>query len=877
MPAEEMAELAAVYRAKGFTEREAEVIAERMFRDPEHALDTLVREELGLDPDELGSPVGAAGGSFIAFAVGASIPVLPYVLTAGAALVPSLVLSILALFAVGAGVSLLTGRGRAVLGRPAGPDRRRRGDRDLPRRPGHRGVGRRLGSTSARPSARPWAERRVRRGPAVLDLDAPLASAGRASARAIVHRSRRSGGGSGGSRDGPAAPRPRRFDRRRRGELGGEDRRLGLSLVALDVLVAPRPSIEMAATRAPPTTSPTIRNHHEVRHCRKDRAGQSRAPWLHSAAHDRLDTRPPSRSRSAPSRSTGTASRMPPACSSRTWSWSRMAVATDQNPDYVGNGLIVVGIAALIGGRLYHVIDQCAALHRTTSLKIVLPPYTGLGRLRRDRHRDAGVLLPRSGGGSSTWPWADIIAPGIFVMQALGRWGNFFNQELYGPPTTLPWGIAIDCAHRVVAVHLRPPARDRRISTPLFLYESLSGAARRGVPRLAVVQARGRGCGVGDLCRSCSSGTAIVRFLLESLRIGNWHLEGIATAQIFGAAFVAISDRGPRLSPSDARRRERHRSACRPTTGRMDYADEDRPPTLARGDASGGASPDPEPPDLSAEPAPPPAPRRPPRPLRPEALAAARGGARRGPRWLGPDTRDPGVAAVPRRPRDRPVRAVRALPVPDRDVRPGAPADGRLPPRRRRPSRLDGSVRRHACPAARAALLVPRQRPVDLHVALAGALHPPPRRPAPGVARRRRHRRATSASAKAVVDAGGVFVQMPEGTVNGPPGRLGPFRPGAALIALRLDATIVPLAMAGTEELYLGRRMASRVLPPVRIADLLGPSVGRRPARAGEPRGAGAARARHRGARGADRRRWSRRSTRARSIRRTARGASGAA
>lgn len=77
-------------------------------------------------------------------------------------------------------------------------------------------------------------------------------------------------------------------------------------------------------------------------------------------------------------------------------------------------------------------------------------------------------------------------------------------------------------------------------------------------------------------------------------------------------------------------------------------------------------------------------------------------------------------------------------------------------------------------------------------------------------------------SAKAVVDAGGVFVQMPEGTVNGPAGRLGPFRPGAALIALRLDAIIVPLAMAGTEELYIGRRMASRVLPPVRMADLLG-------------------------------------------------------
>jgi len=77
-------------------------------------------------------------------------------------------------------------------------------------------------------------------------------------------------------------------------------------------------------------------------------------------------------------------------------------------------------------------------------------------------------------------------------------------------------------------------------------------------------------------------------------------------------------------------------------------------------------------------------------------------------------------------------------------------------------------------------------------------------------------------SARAVVGAGAVFVQMPEGTINGPAGRLGPFRPGAALIALRTGATIVPLAMAGTEELYLGRRMASRVLPPTTVRELLG-------------------------------------------------------
>jgi vacuolar iron transporter family protein len=117
MPEEEQAEMAALYRAKGFLPSEAEAIAARLFENPERALDTLVREELGLDPDELGSPVGAATGSFVAFAVGAGVPVLPYVFASGTgAFTASLVLSLTALFAVGAGVSLLTGRGTLFSG-----------------------------------------------------------------------------------------------------------------------------------------------------------------------------------------------------------------------------------------------------------------------------------------------------------------------------------------------------------------------------------------------------------------------------------------------------------------------------------------------------------------------------------------------------------------------------------------------------------------------------------------------------------------------------------------------------------------------------------------------------------------------------------------
>jgi len=111
MPEEEEAELAASYRAKGFTPDEAARIAKRIFKDPQTALDTLVREELGLDPDELGSPWAAAGGSFISFAIGAAIPVVPYLVAGGVgATIVSLVVSLIALFGVGAGVSLLTGR-----------------------------------------------------------------------------------------------------------------------------------------------------------------------------------------------------------------------------------------------------------------------------------------------------------------------------------------------------------------------------------------------------------------------------------------------------------------------------------------------------------------------------------------------------------------------------------------------------------------------------------------------------------------------------------------------------------------------------------------------------------------------------------------------
>lgn len=110
-PEEEAEELALIYAARGLPRAEAVELADRLIADPENALDTLAREELGLNPDELGSPWGAAIASFVSFAIGALVPLLPFlVLGRGAALLTSIGMTGVALFGVGAIISLFTGR-----------------------------------------------------------------------------------------------------------------------------------------------------------------------------------------------------------------------------------------------------------------------------------------------------------------------------------------------------------------------------------------------------------------------------------------------------------------------------------------------------------------------------------------------------------------------------------------------------------------------------------------------------------------------------------------------------------------------------------------------------------------------------------------------
>lgn len=214
-------------------------------------------------------------------------------------------------------------------------------------------------------------------------------------------------------------------------------------------------------------------------------------------------------------------------------------------------------------------------------------------------------------------------------------------------------------------------------------------------------------------------------------------------------------------------------------------------------------------------------PRRPRARVRPEALAAARGGVREGLDWLG------------RTPEARASLLYRFLRVIARFVLFGLlrfriqtagqerlPKSGYLLIAGAHRGWMDPFVAMHAVPAAPRcwflgsgpSTFTSRWREALIH-RLGGLL--PVWRGGLGIEGHVR-------SARAVVEAGAVFVQMPEGTINGPVGGLGPFRPGAALIALRTGATVVPLAIAGTEELYLGRRMASCVLPPTNARELLG-------------------------------------------------------
>jgi phosphatidylglycerol:prolipoprotein diacylglycerol transferase len=228
---------------------------------------------------------------------------------------------------------------------------------------------------------------------------------------------------------------------------------------------------------------------------------------------------------------------------------TRLARAAGEDPELVGNGIIIISIAALIGGRLYHVIDQWA-LYADAPITAILPiTFAEDGSVKFTGFAGLGVYGGIVTGTLAGWwytrrrkvsfaRWADIVAPALFVMQAIGRWGNYFNQELYGPPTTLPWGIPIDCAHRLARYACDAVPETTRFQ-PLFLYESLSGLAGAAFLVFLGYRLRSR-LRPGDLLLVFFIWYGVTRFVLEFLRADNWTFFGIPTAQIVSMAFIAV-------------------------------------------------------------------------------------------------------------------------------------------------------------------------------------------------------------------------------------------------------------------------------------------------------------------------------------------------
>jgi phosphatidylglycerol:prolipoprotein diacylglycerol transferase len=232
-----------------------------------------------------------------------------------------------------------------------------------------------------------------------------------------------------------------------------------------------------------------------------------------------------------------------------TWLAAREARRRGERTDVIFDGLIFIAIAALIGGRLYHVIDQWS-YYSSHLAQIVLPPYSGLGVFGGLFTGLLATLWYARQHHLDFWRWADILAPAILLAQVIGRWGNFANQELYGPPTNLPWGIAIQCQYRIpqyaCPAGSDPTATLGQHFIPLFLYESLLSLV--GVFVMLWLwrrfTARGRLLIVGDVGMLYFVWYGLERSLLEFFRNGyDWTFFGLGTAQIVGicAALAALT------------------------------------------------------------------------------------------------------------------------------------------------------------------------------------------------------------------------------------------------------------------------------------------------------------------------------------------------
>jgi len=201
-----------------------------------------------------------------------------------------------------------------------------------------------------------------------------------------------------------------------------------------------------------------------------------------------------------------------------------------ENVDHLFNMALIVLPLGVIGARLYHVIDKWD-YYSANSAQII--GGAGLGIYGAVAGGALGVIIYTTWKKLNTLRWFDILAPGVLLAQAIGRWGNFFNQELYGYPTDLPWGIPIDLENRL------PGFEHYTHFHPMFLYESLWNLA--GFVGLIVVGRRLKSwLKDGDIFLLYLIYYGIGRFILEGFKIEVWTIGGIPTARWISGALVII-------------------------------------------------------------------------------------------------------------------------------------------------------------------------------------------------------------------------------------------------------------------------------------------------------------------------------------------------
>jgi prolipoprotein diacylglyceryl transferase len=193
------------------------------------------------------------------------------------------------------------------------------------------------------------------------------------------------------------------------------------------------------------------------------------------------------------------------------WTRRRWA-ATGGDPDQVLDIAVWAVPFGIVGGRLYHVITD-PELYFTPGREPIRALYIwdgGLGIWGAVALGTVGAWIGARQAGVRLPDFADACAPGIVLAQAIGRWGNWFNQELYGRATTLPWALEIDPAHRP------PDTPELGLYHPTFLYESLWDV---GVALLLVWAGRRFRLARGNLFALYVAAYTVGRGWVEALRV----------------------------------------------------------------------------------------------------------------------------------------------------------------------------------------------------------------------------------------------------------------------------------------------------------------------------------------------------------------------